>query len=196
MGEWKHFLAEEYYRVKAQHQGAGAVIFWRVGDFYETYFDDATTTAKIFTGGKTEGGRPTEFGHTVSGGVPMTCVPVPLVSITLARMVKAGCRVAVCESVVTPAGGRWGNRYEVVRVVSPGLDHGEREFASAPPVLKTEGEDTVDRMNRKLDRLDRLLAEKAGQKWRPSLSVIPGGGKGRKKKAKRPDMTLLDGGRG
>ncbi len=191
MGKSMRGWLQEYLAVKAQHRDA--VLFWRMGDFYEMYFDHAAVAAKTLG-----------ISCTIRDGCPMAGVPCHSVSAFLARMIRAGYRVAVCEPQELH-GRQGGTKYEVVRVVSPGLA-GAREEAT-PPLPETEEEDGFDRMHRELREMvadmqelkkaaRKLYEERTGQKWQPSLSVVQGGGKRRKKKARRPAMTLLDGGRG
>ncbi len=157
----------EYFKMKAQHQDA--LLFWRMGDFYEVFHSDAGLVARCLN-----------TTLLTRQGVPMTGLPWHSVSAALARMVTAGYKVAVCE----PGKGR--KKYEVARVVFPGLNRARVE--AAPPLPK---ENPIDSLRTKMQefkeksRADRqefkkavrkLYEEQTGQKWRPALRVIQGGG--------------------
>jgi DNA mismatch repair protein MutS len=110
------FMAQ-YLAIKADHPGA--LLFFRMGDFYELFFDDAALAARILditlTARGEHQGQP----------VPMAGVPYHAAEGYLARLIKAGCRVAVCEQAETPAEARRRGskeivRREVVRIVTPG----------------------------------------------------------------------------
>ncbi|EKD40877.1 MAG: DNA mismatch repair protein MutS [uncultured bacterium] len=162
----------EYLAVKAQHRDA--VLFWRVGDFCEMYFDDALVTAKTLG-----------ISCTTRQDWPMSGVPWHSASAFLVRMVRAGFRVAVCEPRELHA-RQGGTKYEVVRIVSPGLDSARGEWA--PPLPKVNPIDSLRTTMQEFEeksRADRqelkkavrkLYEEQTGQKWRPALRVIQGGG--------------------
>jgi len=86
------------------------VLFFRIGDFYETFYDDAKLAHKILGGTLTQ---RTE-------GVPMAGVPFHAVEGYLRRMIQAGYRVAVCDQVQDPAQAKGVVDREVTRVITPG----------------------------------------------------------------------------
>jgi DNA mismatch repair protein MutS len=95
------------------------LLFFRMGDFYELFFDDAVAAAEALDIALTK------RGHQDGVPVPMAGVPVHAAEQYLPKLIKAGHRVAVCEQVEDPAeakkrGGKSIVRREVVRVVTPG----------------------------------------------------------------------------
>lgn len=110
------FMAQ-YLAIKAQH--ANALLFFRMGDFYELFFEDAVRAAEILditlTSRGEHDGEP----------IPMAGVPYHAAEGYLARLIKAGERVAVCEQTETPAeakkrGSKSIVNREIVRIVTPG----------------------------------------------------------------------------
>ena len=103
----------QYLEAKRQHPDA--LIFFRMGDFYEMFYEDAVTAAGVLeltltSRSRDRGGRE----------IPMCGVPWHAADTYLARLVRQGFRVAVCEQVEDPRKARGVVRREVVRVVSPG----------------------------------------------------------------------------
>ncbi|MCU0620849.1 MAG: DNA mismatch repair protein MutS [Gemmatimonadales bacterium] len=101
-------LMQQYRDIKARHPGA--ILFFRMGDFYEMFFDDAQTGAKIL------GITLTSRGD----GVPLAGVPVKAAADYLRQLVAAGHRVAICEQVEDPRLAKGIVRREVVETVTPG----------------------------------------------------------------------------
>jgi DNA mismatch repair protein MutS len=103
---------QQYLRIKAQH--AGELLFYRMGDFYELFFDDARKAARLLditlTARGQAGGEP----------IPMAGVPVQTVDTYLARALAAGESVAICEQIGDPAKTKGPVERQVVRVVTPG----------------------------------------------------------------------------
>ena len=103
----------QYLEAKRQHPDA--LVFFRMGDFYELFFEDAVTAAEVLeltltSRSKDRSGRE----------IPMCGVPWHAADTYLARLVRQGFRVALCEQVEDPRKARGIVRREVVRVVSPG----------------------------------------------------------------------------
>ena len=107
-------MMQQYLEIKAQHQDA--ILFYRLGDFYEMFFDDAVTASKIL--GITLTSRNSKDNE---NRVPLCGIPYHAVSSYLAKMIKAGFKVAICEQVEDPKEAKGVVRREVVRVVTPGL---------------------------------------------------------------------------
>ncbi|MGE0736003.1 MAG: DNA mismatch repair protein MutS, partial [Alphaproteobacteria bacterium] len=110
-------MLAHYKAVKAAHPDA--LVFYRMGDFYELFYDDAIKAAEAL------GITLTKRGKQAGEDVPMCGVPVHSVDGYLARLIKAGFRVAVCEQMEDPAeakkrGGKTLVRRDVVRIVTPG----------------------------------------------------------------------------
>jgi DNA mismatch repair protein MutS len=110
-------MMEQYLEIKAGHPGL--LLFYRMGDFYELFFEDAETASK------TLGIVLTKRGKHQGLDIPMCGVPVERSEDYLHRLISAGHRVAVCEQTENPAAARArGNksvvRRGVVRLVTPG----------------------------------------------------------------------------
>jgi len=112
----------QYLKIKSEH--SDCLLFYRMGDFYEMFFDDAVEASKILDITLTKRGK--------AGGddIPMAGVPWHQAENYLARLVAAGKRVAVCEQMEAPDGSKGPVRRDVVRVVTSGtiteanlLDH-------------------------------------------------------------------------
>ncbi|MEX0654304.1 MAG: DNA mismatch repair protein MutS [Phycisphaeraceae bacterium] len=99
---------QQYQRFKKQHPHC--VLFFRMGDFYEMFYDDAKLAHKVL--GVTLTQR--------TEGVPMAGVPYHAVENYLRRMIQAGHRVAVCEQVEEAAQAKGVVKRDVTRVVTPG----------------------------------------------------------------------------
>ncbi len=103
----------QYQRMKAEHPDA--LLFFRMGDFYELFFDDAIVAAKaleiaLTSRSKDRGGNP----------VPMCGVPFHAGSAYISRLVRQGFRVALCEQMEDPRTAKGVVKREVVRVITPG----------------------------------------------------------------------------
>ncbi len=105
-------LRRQYLELKAAHPDA--ILFFRLGDFYETFDGDAEIVARELGVALTS--RPMGGGERV----PLAGVPAAAADEHVARLVGAGLRVAVCEQLEDPAASRGLVRRGVVRVVSPG----------------------------------------------------------------------------
>ena len=106
-------LLKQYQQIKGEHPDH--VLFFRCGDFYEMFFDDARLCAEVL--GITLTSRGTD---TQGQPVPLSGVPYHSVDGYLARMIRAGYRVAMCEQTENPKTAKGVVRREVVRVVTPG----------------------------------------------------------------------------
>ena len=110
-------MMAQYLAVKEAHPGC--LLFYRMGDFYELFFDDAVAAARALDITLTRRGR-----HR-GADVPMCGVPVHAAETYLERLIRKGFRVAVCEQTEEPAAARRRGAKslvarEVVRVVTPG----------------------------------------------------------------------------
>ena len=110
-------MMEQYLEIKAAHPGL--LLFYRMGDFYELFFEDAEIASK------TLGIVLTKRGKHQGMDIPMCGVPVERSEDYLHRLINAGHRVAVCEQTENPAAARArGNKSVVargvVRLVTPG----------------------------------------------------------------------------
>jgi DNA mismatch repair protein MutS len=103
-------MMAQYHEIKAAHPGY--LLFYRMGDFYELFFDDAVKAAPALDIALTKRGR-----HD-GADIPMCGVPVHTAEAYLARLIRAGFKVAICEQVEDPAEARRrGNRGPVKRAV-------------------------------------------------------------------------------
>jgi len=110
-------MMAQYLEVKRAYPGC--LLFYRMGDFYEMFFDDAAAAAKALDITLTKRGR-----H-AGEDIPMCGVPVHAADAYLSRLIRQGFRVAVCEQIEDPAeakkrGAKAPVRRDVVRVVTPG----------------------------------------------------------------------------
>jgi len=96
----------------AKSKAKGALLFFRMGDFYELFFDDAKVAAQAL--GLTLTSRSKE------ANIPMAGVPVRAVDGYLRRLVNQGFRVAICEQMEDPAQAKGIVDRDVVRIVTPG----------------------------------------------------------------------------
>lgn len=108
-------MMRQFLKVKAQHPDA--VVFYRMGDFYEMFLDDAERVAPILDIALTTRDKGK------ADAVPMCGVPVHAADAHVKRLAELGHRIAICEQVEDPkeAGGKRLVRREVVEVVTPGL---------------------------------------------------------------------------
>ncbi len=105
-------MLEQYYRIKREHQDA--ILMFRMGDFYEMFFDDALDASRILEIALTSRGKGTD------NEAPMCGVPHHAVDSYIARLIASGRKVAVCDQVEDARKAKGLVRREVVRVVSPG----------------------------------------------------------------------------
>ena len=103
----------QYFDAKRQYRDA--IVFFRMGDFYEMFYEDALTAARALELTLTSRSKDAS-----GGAIPMCGVPFHAADGYIARLVKKGFRVAVCEQVEDPRKAKGLVRREVVRVVSPG----------------------------------------------------------------------------
>jgi DNA mismatch repair protein MutS len=109
-------LMQQYHAVKKQHPAA--LLLFRLGDFYELFYEDAVVASRILqitlTARNKEKGEP----------VPMCGVPYHAAENYIARLIRAGHKVAICEQMEEPGPGKKLVRREVIRVLTPGTATG------------------------------------------------------------------------
>ncbi|MGH1487070.1 MAG: DNA mismatch repair protein MutS [Cellvibrionaceae bacterium] len=105
-------MMQQYLNIKAEHPHE--LVFYRMGDFYELFFDDAKKVAELLDITLTARGK--------SGGqpIPMAGVPYHAAEGYLAKLVQVGQSVAICEQVGDPATSKGPVERKVMRVVTPG----------------------------------------------------------------------------
>jgi DNA mismatch repair protein MutS len=103
---------QQYLGIKAQHPDI--LLFYRMGDFYELFFDDARRAAELLEI------TLTARGHSGGEPIPMAGVPVHAAETYLARLLKLGEAVAICEQIGDPAESRGPVERKVTRIATPG----------------------------------------------------------------------------
>src|SRR6266566_5272307 len=115
----------------AKQQYRDAILLFRMGDFYEMFYEDALVAARALEITLTSRSKDAN-----GGGIPMCGVPFHAVDGYIARLVKRGFRVAICEQVEDPRKAKGIVKREIVRVVSPGtLTDGNYLDAREPAFL-------------------------------------------------------------
>ena len=105
-------MMEQYSAIKAQNEGA--ILFFRMGDFFEMFFEDAKTASEVL------GITLTSRNHSDENKIPLAGFPHHQLENYLAKMIRAGFRVAVCEQVEDPKKATGLVKREVVEVVTAG----------------------------------------------------------------------------
>ena len=105
-------VMQQYLRIKAQYPDV--LLFYRMGDFYELFFEDARRAARLLDI------TLTSRGQSAGEPIPMAGVPVQTLDTYLARAVRKGESVAICEQIGDPAKAKGPVERQVVRVVTPG----------------------------------------------------------------------------
>ena len=107
-------MLQQYLEIKGQHEDT--ILFYRMGDFYEMFFDDAIVASKILGITLTSRNKKSDAVQ-----VPMCGIPYHAAQTYLAKLIKAGRRVAICEQTESPAEAKGIVKREVVRIISPGV---------------------------------------------------------------------------
>ncbi|MDD3801452.1 MAG: DNA mismatch repair protein MutS, partial [Desulfuromonas thiophila] len=105
-------MMRQYLEIKSQYPDA--ILFFRLGDFYEMFLDDAVTAAKVLDIALTSRNKGAEE------QIPLCGIPYHSAQPYLSRLVAAGHKVAICEQVEDPRMAKGIVRREVVRLVTPG----------------------------------------------------------------------------
>lgn len=105
-------MMQEYIRLKAQHPEI--LLFYRMGDFYELFYDDAKRASQLLDISLTKRGA------SASEPIPMAGVPHHAVENYLARLMQLGESIAICEQIGDPATSKGPVELKVVRIVTPG----------------------------------------------------------------------------
>lgn len=105
-------MMQQYLKIKAEHPNE--LVFYRMGDFYELFYDDAKKASRLLDVTLTARGK--------SGGdpIPMAGIPFHAADNYLAKIVRAGESVAICEQIGDPATSKGPVERKVVRIVTPG----------------------------------------------------------------------------
>jgi DNA mismatch repair protein MutS len=105
-------MMQQYLRIKEEHPGM--LLFYRMGDFYELFYADAEKAARLLDI------TLTKRGQSAGKPIPMAGVPYHAAESYLARLVKQGESVAICEQIGDPAASKGPVERKVVRIVTPG----------------------------------------------------------------------------
>lgn len=105
-------LMEQYLNIKAEYKNV--LLLYRMGDFYETFYDDAKTLARVL------GIALTKRAHGKSADVPLAGFPYHALDNYLPKLLNSGLRVAICEQVEDPKLAKGVVKREVVEIASPG----------------------------------------------------------------------------
>jgi len=126
-------LMQQYREIKARHQNA--ILFFRMGEFYEMFYEDAETASRVL------GLTLTSRNNGGAAEVPLAGIPVKACADYLRRLVQQGYRVSICEQMEDPKNAKGPVRREVVETVTPGaafsddlLDGGRNNFVCAVQV--------------------------------------------------------------
>jgi DNA mismatch repair protein MutS len=104
-------MMQQYLRIKAQHPDT--LVFYRMGDFYELFFDDAKKAAQLLDI------TLTSRGASAGAPIPMAGVPYHAVEGYLAKLLRLGESIAMCEQIGDPATSKGPVERKVVRIVTP-----------------------------------------------------------------------------
>ncbi len=123
-------MMEQFLSIKERY--SDSILFYRMGDFYEMFLDDAVKAAAILEITLTSRNK------TQDNPIPMCGVPYKAADTYIAKLIENGCKVAVCEQVEDPGSAKGLVKREVVRVITPGmilneelLDKGSNNFLAA-----------------------------------------------------------------
>ena len=105
-------MQKQYVEIKSRHKDC--VLFFRLGDFYEMFYEDAQEASRILDLVLTSRGKSDE------GRVPMCGIPYHSADNYIARLVKAGKKVAICEQVEDPALAKGLVKRDVIRIITAG----------------------------------------------------------------------------
>ena len=108
-------MMQQYYEIKIKHQDI--MLLFRMGDFYEVFFEDAITASKVLNIAQTHRGK---LGDTP---IPMAGIPHHAAKVYVDRLTKAGHKVAICEQVEDPAEAKGIDKRAVTQIVSPGMPY-------------------------------------------------------------------------
>ena len=105
-------LMQQYREIKGRHQNA--ILFFRMGEFYEMFYDDAETASRVL------GLTLTSRNNGGAADVPLAGVPVKAAADYVRRLVQQGFRVAICEQIEDPRLAKGVVRREVIETITPG----------------------------------------------------------------------------
>lgn len=119
-------MMQQYLKLKAEHPEI--LLFYRMGDFYELFFDDAKKASRLLDISLTKRGQ------SAGQPIPMAGVPHHAVENYLAKLVQLGESVAICEQIGDPATSKGPVERKVIRIVTPGTLRTKRYLKSAKTI--------------------------------------------------------------
>jgi len=131
-------MMQQYLRIKAEHPDI--LLFYRMGDFYELFYEDAHEAARLLDITLTTRGK------SAGEPIPMAGVPYHAVDSYLARLIRHGRSVAICEQLGDPATSKGPVERQVVRIVTPGT-------ATDDALLEARRENLLAAIARQSERL-------------------------------------------
>ena len=106
-------MIKQYLSIKERY--ADTILFYRMGDFYEMFFEDAEVASRILEITLTSRNKKDKF------PIPMCGVPYRAVQGYIARLINQGYKVAICDQIEDPALAKGLVKRDVVRVITPGM---------------------------------------------------------------------------
>ena len=146
-------LMQQYQQIKSRH--ANAILMFRMGDFYEMFYDDAELASRVL------GLTLTSRNNGGAAEVPLAGIPVKAAPDYLRRLVRMGHRVAICEQVEDPRLAKGLVRREVVETVTPGA-------------MLQEGWLTGAQVHVTFQRVSTCAGNPAGPCFQGTIRVMPG----------------------
>lgn len=135
-------MIQQYWEIKAQYPDV--LLFFRMGDFYELFYEDAQTASRLLDL------VLTSRGQSAGEPVPMAGIPYHTVDQYLGRLIKLGESIAICEQTGEPTDGKGLMKREVVRLITPGtvtdealLDARQDNYLAAVTWSKNQGRETI-----------------------------------------------------
>src|SRR5512141_2490510 len=107
-------MMRQYLQIKADYPDS--ILFFRLGDFYEMFLDDAVKASRILDITLTSRNKSSD-----GNDVPLCGIPYHSANPYIAKLIEAGEKVAICEQVEDPKSVKGLVRREVVKVITPGL---------------------------------------------------------------------------
>ena len=169
-------LMQQYLRIKSDYPDI--LLFFRMGDFYELFYDDARRAAKLLDI------TLTTRGQSAGQPIPMAGVPYHAVDGYLARLIRKGESIAICEQIGDPNESKGPVERKVVRIVTPGTvteealldDRQDRLLAAIAPAKKGFGLAWLDVAGGRLRFAETANAQELGaelERLRPAEILFP-----------------------
>ncbi|MEN8210017.1 MAG: DNA mismatch repair protein MutS, partial [Candidatus Fermentibacteria bacterium] len=107
-------MMKQFLDIKSRYQTE--ILLFRMGDFYETFLEDAKTISRVLGITLTSRGKSRENGEKI----PLAGFPYHALDSYLSKLIKAGYRVAICEQIEDPAEAKGLVKRDVIEVITPG----------------------------------------------------------------------------